>query len=70
MEHKNKCEGDRCRKPKIGHVCVCKMKVFQIRPYTLEILSAIQPFFEIVAISRMHFNQLKFIIDHLEKLLN
>ena len=70
MEQKNQCVGVECKKPKIGSVCVCKMKVYKIRPYTLEILSAIQPFFEIVAISKMHFNQLKFIIDHLEKLLN
>ena len=46
------------------------MRIYKIRPYTLEILGAIQPFFEIVAISKMNFNQLKFIIDHLERLLN
>ena len=50
--------------------CICDLLVFQVRPYTYEILRAIQPFFEIVVFSKMHHKVLEFIIDHIESILN
>ena len=35
--------------------CSCKYLVFQIRPYTFEILRALQPFFEMVVFSKMNY---------------
>ena len=59
-----------CKRPKFGQVCVCKMMIYQIRPYTFEFLSAIQPFYEIMAISNIEFTELKFIVEHIENILN
>ena len=44
--------------------------MFKIRPYTFEFLSAIQPFYEIMATSNLDYTQLSFIIDYLENILN
>jgi len=41
-----------------------------IRPYTFEILRAIQPFFEIVGMTNMPYNELEQIIDFIELMLN
>lgn len=41
-----------------------------VRPYTYEILRAIQPFFEIVVFSKLHHKVLEHIIDHIESVLN
>lgn len=44
--------------------------VYLVRPYTYEILRAIQPFFEIVVFSKLHHKILEHIIDHIESILN
>lgn len=44
--------------------------MYKIRPYTFEIIRAIQPFFEIIAISDLAYNELEQIIDHIEIVLN
>ena len=49
---------------------MCDKTVYQIRPYTFEILRAIQPFFEIVATSNLHYDELDQIIEHIECVLN
>jgi len=41
-----------------------------VRPYVYEILRAIQPFFEIIAMSNMPHYELEQIIDHIESVLN
>jgi hypothetical protein len=41
-----------------------------IRPYTFEMLRAIQPFFELIAYSRLPMAVLESIISHIEKVLN
>ena len=50
--------------------CLCDLLVYQVRPYTYEILRAIQPFFEIVVFSKIHHKILEYIIDHIESVLN
>ena len=50
--------------------CFCRVLVFQIRPYTFEILSAFQPFFELLAFSSLHFTTIEQIINHIEDVLN
>ena len=50
--------------------CICDYIVFQVRPYTYEILRAIQPFFEILVFTKMHHKILENIIDHIEAVLN
>ena len=54
----------------MGLVCICDVNIFQIRPYTYEMLRAIQPFFEIVATSFLPYNQIDFIIEFIETVLN
>ena len=51
-------------------MCICDFIVFQVRPYTYEILRAIQPFFEILVFTKMHHKILENIIDHIEAVLN
>ena len=41
-----------------------------IRPYTFYLLLAIQPFFEIIAISKIPYGEILQIIDFLEDILN
>lgn len=50
--------------------CICALHVFRIRPYTFEFLRAIQPFFEIVVFSNMHYKIIESICNHLEDVLN
>ena len=44
--------------------------MYQIRPYTFQFLNAIQPFYEIVAISNIDIKKIEIILDHLETVLN
>jgi hypothetical protein len=46
------------------------MIIYNIRPHTIELIAAIQPFFEIIGISNISFKELSYIIDHFEKILN
>ena len=39
-------------------ICFCKLKAFVIRPYTLEFIKAIHPFFEIIGIARLPYGEL------------
>jgi len=43
---------------------------YQIRPYTINILNALAPFFNIIPYSRLPYNTLKKILDRLEIILN
>lgn len=61
---------DPCCSRKGTDECICDFLVYQVRPYTYEILRAIQPFFEIVVFSKMHHQVLENIIDHIEAVLN
>lgn len=67
---KVKCSKEFCRMPKFKKHCSCRFKLFLVRPYTYEILSAIQPFFEIIGSSNLHYKELKQIITFLEDHLN
>jgi hypothetical protein len=51
-------------------MCICKLLLYQVRPYTYEFLNAFQPFFELIAYSNMHKKIIHQIIVHLEKILN
>ena len=44
--------------------------LYQVRPYVYEILRALQPFFEMIALSNMSNYELEQIIDHMEAILN
>ena len=46
------------------------VQVYMIRPYTLEFLRAIFPYFEIIVYSRMRIKISLQIVDHLEMILN
>ena len=60
----------KCRNKKINGKCPCEIKVYNIRPYTFEIIGALQQFFEIVAIAFLPYSDISHIIDHFEKILN
>jgi len=51
-------------------MCSCQFNFYKIRPYTFELLNAIHPFFEVIAISKMPFPELVSIIDQIEDVLN
>ena len=55
-----------CDKP---HCCTCLITVYMVRPYTYEILRAIQKFFELIAFSYLPLNVLTKIITHIEEIL-
>jgi uncharacterized protein YutD len=63
-------EPDVCCEYKGSDRCICDLLVYLVRPYTYEILRAIQPFFEIVVFSKLHHKILEHIIDHIESILN
>ena len=63
-------EPDFCCEHKGTDRCICDLMVYLVRPYTYEILRAIQPFFEIVVFSKLHHKILEHIIDHIESILN
>ena len=42
-----------CTLGKKGKLCLCNRTIYQIRPYVFEILRALQPFFEIIAVAYM-----------------
>jgi hypothetical protein len=48
-----------CSIGKLGKLCLCDKILYKIRPYTFEIIRAIQPFFEIIAISDLAYNELE-----------
>ena len=50
---------DCCNLGKKGRFCICNKSLYQIRPYTFEILRAIQPFFEVVGMSHIPFIELE-----------
>ena len=54
----------------VGLRCICGQTLYKVRPYAFEILRALQPFFEIVAISNISQKELEQIIDHFESVLN
>mmetsp|Transcript_30791 Transcript_30791/g.47188 ORF Transcript_30791/g.47188 Transcript_30791/m.47188 type:complete len:92 (-) Transcript_30791:411-686(-) len=66
----NHCFEPSCRKPRIGNICSCRLKIYQIRPYTFEIINAILPFFELIGMSKIPFFEVQQIADHLEEVLN
>ena len=61
---------DCCSIGKKRKLCMCSKTIYQIRPYVFEILRALQPFFEIIALSNMPNYELEQIIDHIEVVLN
>ena len=46
------------------------LQVFMVRPYTFEFIRAIEPFFEIVIYSHMHYQVIEQICSQLEEILN
>ena len=50
--------------------CPCTVQVYQIRPYTLQIIGALSPFYELIAMSCLPKQDVIQIVNHLEKLLN
>lgn len=61
---------DCCAIGRSGKLCICDFQIFRVRPYTFEILRAIQPFFEVVTFTNMPHFDLEQIIDHIESVLN
>ena len=59
-----------CKLNKFDRNCACDRIIYQVRPYTYEILRAIQPFFEMVATSNLPHYLLENIIEHMEHVLN
>ena len=59
-----------CSKRIFAEYCACNLKVYNIRPHTFEIIGAIRPFFEMVALSSLSFKEVQFVVEHLEKILN
>jgi hypothetical protein len=51
-------------------LCLCNHSLYQIRPYTFIILMAIQPFFELIAVSYLPNYELEQIVNHIEDVLN
>jgi hypothetical protein len=51
-------------------MCLCNKELYQIRPFTFELLRSIQPFFELIAFSNLPFHKLEQIIEFLELILN
>ena len=51
-------------------MCLCNKDLYQVRPFTYELLRSIQPFFELIAFSKMPFHQLEQIIEFMELILN
>lgn len=70
MSKQSNEEVDLCCEHKGTDRCICDLMVYLVRPYTYEILRAIQPFFEIVVFSKLHHKILEHIIDHIESILN
>lgn len=53
-EFLKECSDPAClKREKINDVCSCKLNIYNIRPYSFEIIGAIHPFFEIVGISKL-----------------
>ena len=52
-----------CKLGQNSKLCLCYKVIFKIRPYTLDMIRAIQPFFEMIAISNMPYNEIEQIID-------
>ena len=50
--------------------CICGYTLYKVRPYVYELLRALQPFFEIIALSNMPQYELEQIVDHIESVLN
>jgi hypothetical protein len=65
-----KCRIHHCTKKKIVGCCPCNLKVYNIRPYSLEIIGALLPFYEMIAISCMPTSELIQIVNHFENVLN
>ena len=45
-----------CENKQQGKMCICNLELYQIRPFTFELLRSIQPFFELIAFSKMPFH--------------
>ena len=50
--------------------CICHTHVYKIRPYTYDLLRAVQPFYEIICCSKNQGHLLEKIIDHIEEVIN
>ena len=46
---------DCCSIGRKGELCLCNNMLYKIRPYTFELMSSIQPFFEVIATSQLNF---------------
>jgi hypothetical protein len=46
------------------------VKVYMIRPYALEFLRALEPFFELIVYTNLYYKEIEPIISALEKILN
>lgn len=51
-------------------LCACKIRIFNIRPYTHEILNGLHPFFELIGLLNMPKYEMNQVIKQLEKYLN
>jgi hypothetical protein len=63
VENPKECRKDGCPGKIIGGFCLCHLIVYNIRPHTFQIIGAMKPFFEMIAISNLPFKYLKRIID-------
>lgn len=70
VKNPDSCQGGGCSQRKIEGICPCNLVVYNIRPHTFELIGAIWPFFEMVAISNLGFKEVQQIVDHLERILN
>ena len=66
---KMQCDNN-CLLPEIKEACVCCLKFYFVRPFAYQMLLAIQPYFEIIAISKLYFMELEQLLCTMEKELN
>ena len=58
-ESKEQAKPTCCSIGKLGKLCLCNKILYKIRPYSFDLIRAIQPFFEMIAISNLAYNVLE-----------
>lgn len=70
VQKMEECNDLFCSKKLIDGCCPCNLNVYNIRPYSFEIISALLPFYEMIASSNLPSNEILQIVNHFEKILN
>jgi hypothetical protein len=56
--------------PKLDQECICGLRFYFLRPYTIEFLNAINQFYEIITVSSFPLSETNQIVEVLEDLIN